>query len=116
MSAAHWADLDELNERAEDPAEDAYKRKLASLAPCPFCGAGETGIQENGKVWLGMRWGEPSSVSVRHWCPAVPGQPSRIIERVGRDEASAIAAWNMRAAATEEPLNAKVSGPDGAAG
>lgn len=70
------------------------------LLPCPFCGAGETQIRENGKIWLGMKFSEPSSVSVFHWCEAVPGQPSRPIERVGRDEASAIEAWNRRAAAS----------------
>jgi len=67
------------------------------LLPCPFCGAGETSIVENGKMWLGMRYSEPISVSVRHHCPPVAGQPSRMIERIGKDEASAIAAWNMRA-------------------
>ena len=68
-----------------------------TLSPCPFCGAGTTQIEPNGRVWTGQRWGEPSSVSVRHWCEPVPGQPSRMIERIGREEASAIAAWNMRA-------------------
>lgn len=72
------------------------------LEPCPFCGAGETSIVENGRVWAGTKWGEPSSVSVRHWCDPIKGQPSRAIERVGRDEASAIAAWNMRAAIGEK--------------
>lgn len=67
------------------------------LAPCPFCGAGQTGIRENGKVWTGMRFSEPASVSVFHWCEHVDGQPSRAIERVGRDLSSAVAAWNTRA-------------------
>lgn len=66
-----------------------------NLLPCPFCGAGKTEIRED-RPWLGMRYGEPSSVSVRHWCAPVVGQPSRMIERVGRDRAAAIAAWNMR--------------------
>lgn len=69
-----------------------------ALLPCPFCGGGTTEIQENGKVWSGMKYSEPASVSVRHWCDEIKGQPSRLIERVGRDEASAIAAWNRRAA------------------
>lgn len=68
------------------------------LLRCPFCGAGTTLIKENGKVWNGMKFGEPSSVAVQHWCEPTPGQPSRMIERVGRDEASAIEAWNRRAA------------------
>lgn len=69
------------------------------LLPCPFCGAGTTQIRENGKVWLGMRYSEPSSVSVQHWCESISGQPSRMLERVGKDMESALAAWNMRAAA-----------------
>lgn len=69
------------------------------LKPCPFCGAGETQIRENGRVWLGTRYGTPSSVSVWHWCAPVDGQPNRGIERVGRDHASAVDAWNLRAAA-----------------
>lgn len=78
-----------------------------ALLPCPFCGAGTTEIRPNGRVWTGMSWGEPSSVSVRHWCPAIPGQPSRLLERVGRDDASAIAAWNTRSAAASPDGTAK---------
>lgn len=71
---------------------------MSALLPCPFCGESNgTSIMPNGRVWLGTRWGEPTSVSVRHWCPQLPGQPSRMIERIGRDEASAVAAWNTRA-------------------
>lgn len=68
-----------------------------NLLPCPFCGAGKTLFEENGKIWTGQKWSEPVSVSVQHWCQAVPGQPNRMIERVGRDLPSAIAAWNRRA-------------------
>lgn len=74
------------------------EQERAELLPCPFCGAGKTEIQDNGRPWLGTKWGEPVSVSVRHWCEHVDGQPSRMIERVGRDRASAIDAWNRRAA------------------
>jgi len=66
-----------------------------SLLPCPFCGAGTTEIMPNGRTWTGMKYGEPTSWSVRHWCAEIPG-PSRMIERVGRDKAQAIARWNMR--------------------
>ena len=69
-----------------------------ALKPCPFCGAGTTQIVENGKTWTGMKYSEPSSVSVRHWCEPIPGQPSRMLERVGKDHASAVAAWNTREA------------------
>lgn len=70
-----------------------------ALLPCPFCGGGQTSIRENGKVWLGMRYSAPSSVSVWHHCALQEGQPHRGIERVGRDLASAVAAWNTRSAA-----------------
>jgi hypothetical protein len=69
----------------------------ASLLPCPFCGEGTYEIAENGKIWTGQGYGKPISVSVRHWCEPIQGQPSRMLERVGKDEASAVAAWNMRA-------------------
>lgn len=74
------------------------EQDCAELLPCPFCGAGRTEVRDNGRPWLGTRWGEPVSVSVRHWCDHVDGQPSRMIERVGRDRTSAIDAWNRRAA------------------
>lgn len=67
------------------------------LLPCPFCGAGETVLHVNKGTWLGRGYGEPVSVEIRHWCPQEPGQPSRPILRIGRDESSAIAAWNRRA-------------------
>lgn len=73
----------------------------SELLPCPFCGAGTTEICDNGRPWLGAKWGEPVSVSVRHWCEPIEGQPSRMIERVGRDRAAAVAAWNMRTGAKE---------------
>lgn len=67
------------------------------LLPCPFCGAGQSEFRENGRTWMGGRYSEPTSVSVMHWCEEVPGQPSRVIQRVGRDRESAVAAWNLRA-------------------
>ncbi len=76
---------------AEQPSE---------LLPCPFCGAGDTQIEGKG-MWTGQGYSEPISVSVRHWCTEVPGQPSRMIERIGRDRASAIEAWNRRAALSQ---------------
>lgn len=67
-----------------------------SLLPCPFCGGGETQIHVNKGTWNGRGYGEPVSVEVRHWCESELGQPSRMISRAGRDESSAIAAWNRR--------------------
>jgi hypothetical protein len=73
---------------------------VTGLKPCPFCGGGTTTLKENGRVWSGMKYGEPSSVSVQHWCDPLKGQPSRMLERVGRDLESAVAAWNTRAPST----------------
>lgn len=84
------------------------EQERAELLPCPFCGAGTTEIQDNGRPWLGTRWGEPVSVSVRHWCDHVDGQPSRMIERVGRDRAAAIDAWNRRAALQSQEYTAAI--------
>lgn len=54
-----------------------------------------------------MKYSEPSSVGVRHWCEPTPGQPSRMIERVGKDHASAIAAWNTREAPAQPAADDK---------
>jgi len=67
------------------------------LKPCPFCGAGETQIREARGTWTGKGYGAPVSVSVLHWCPPIAGQPSRPIERIGKDREAAIKAWNTRA-------------------
>lgn len=68
----------------------------APLLPCPFCGKGDTQTAENGRMWLGSKMSEPISISIVHWCEPIEGQPSRRIERAGRDYDSAVAAWNMR--------------------
>lgn len=80
------------------------------LQPCWFCGGGTTTLRENGRVWMGNKYGEPSSVSVIHHCTPTPGQPSRPIERVGRDRPSAIAAWNTRIHAQPQPIYAPLTG------
>ena len=66
------------------------------LKPCPFCGGSNTLIEPGGRVWAGTRWGEPTSYKVIHWCLVPLGQPTRRIERVGRDIESAVKAWNER--------------------
>jgi hypothetical protein len=48
---------------------------------------------------------QPPDRSVRHHCSPVSGQPSRMIERVGRDRESAIAAWNRRATQPPAPAD-----------
>ncbi|QFS64791.1 Lar family restriction alleviation protein [Delftia tsuruhatensis] len=84
----------------------------SELLPCPFCGAGNTEIRENGKVWSGMGYTRPTSTSVFHHCTPTAGQPSRAIERVGRDRASAIAAWNQRTELeARKPLPLSAEGP-----
>ena len=83
-------------------AEEAKDDDLKRLLPCPFCGGGITEFHDNGRVWAGMKYSDPISVSVRHWCAEAPG-PSRLIERIGRDKEHAIERWNMRS-------NAKVTG------
>jgi len=75
---------------------------LNRLIPCPFCGAGTNEIRENGRIWTGMKHSTASSISVLHWCTPVEGQPSRAIERIGKDMESAITAWNMRMNETEQ--------------
>jgi hypothetical protein len=54
-------------------------------------------IPVNKGIWAGRGYGEPVSIEIRHLCPPIDGHPSRMITRIGRDEASAIAAWNTRA-------------------
>jgi hypothetical protein len=49
-----------------------------------------------GRVWMGMKYSEPSSIEIMHHCDQVPGQPSRPVIRVGRDIQSAVSAWNQR--------------------
>jgi hypothetical protein len=70
--------------------------ELPALLPCPFCGAGEHQIRENGRMWSGMRFTEPASVTVHHWCEKPDGQPQSVVTITGRDEASAIGLWNAR--------------------
>lgn len=81
------------------------ERDLDQLLPCPFCGAGEFDIVENGgrgniivsgHVRLGVKTGNPESVSVHHWCEDFSNQPNAMIRRVGKTRADAIRAWNMR--------------------
>jgi hypothetical protein len=73
-----------------------YEGKDYSLAPCPFCGGGDTSVRPLGRVWMGMKYSEPSSIEIMHHCDHVPGQPSRPVIRVGRDIQSAVSAWNQR--------------------
>ena len=78
------------------------------LRECPFCGAGTTRVVMNGQTWTGTKYSDPISVSVVHHCDPIEGQPSRQIERIGRDAESAIAAWNRRASPASVPEDWKL--------
>ena len=85
-----------MGQRHDNPPANDLQDE--ALLPCPFCGAGTTQLHDNGREWMGQRYSEAVSVSVRHWCAPIEGQPSRMLERIGKDRTSAIAAWNMRTA------------------
>jgi hypothetical protein len=82
-----------------------------AILPCPFCGDGQTDIQERPLNNAPRMDGKPSpiiSATLRHWCPTPAGQPTGLnISMHGRDKASAIAAWNRRAAPPAEPEDGK---------
>ena len=67
---------------------------MDELKPCPFCQAGKT-VTDRKHYWTGMR-NELLSVSIKHWCPQVPGVLPTYIEVRRKTEADAIAAWNTR--------------------
>ena len=73
--------------------------EMPPIAPCPFCGGGETSTDE--------RWTSPEmsgkrsleKVWIRHWCDIQDARPAQrlYVEVHGRNHADAAAAWNMRA-------------------
>jgi hypothetical protein len=72
------------------------------LEPCPFCGAGETRVNES-THWTGLRL-QVISARVRHWCVREEGQPSSVMEIAGKTREDAVRKWNQRIAAA---LNAQ---------
>jgi hypothetical protein len=87
------------------------------LEPCPFCSAGNTDIQERRLPPSMQGPGAIISVTVRHWCPVPPGQPSGLhVSMHGRDRESAIAAWNRRSPSRQSILEEAAKVADGYAG
>jgi hypothetical protein len=69
-----------------------------NLSPCPFCGGGETRINETKTRASLLEPDEVISVYVRHWCGGFArGAQSATIQVRGRNRSDAIAAWNRRA-------------------
>jgi hypothetical protein len=98
MGAVRWLTNEEMWSLMHPPQQAMieYEGKGYNLSPCPFCAGGVTSIRPLGRIWMGMKYSEPSSIEIMHHCDPVPGQPSRPIVRVGRDIDSAVNAWNKR--------------------
>lgn len=76
----------------------------SNIKPCPFCSSGAFEISENGRIWLGTRYGDPVSYTLIHWCgnadPEVFLEDDRFSEPIkmkGKTREDAIAKWNTRA-------------------
>lgn len=70
---------------------------LAQLAPCPFCGAGETRVDTHYTSPKMNAPGSLISVVIHHWCPPLTaGAHWHHIEVRARDFEPAIHQWNTR--------------------
>lgn len=70
---------------------------LTNMKPCPFCGAGETRVDES-TMWTGMR-SIVVSVTIKHWCAPdlTSGESwSSYHEFRGKTAEQAAARWNAR--------------------
>ena len=77
------------------------------LKPCPFCGGGETRIDEK-TYWTGTR-SECTHVEVKHWCKQGTIDGAFLTVK-GRTRDAAIEQWNTRheaAKASEQPERCK---------
>lgn len=61
------------------------------LKCCPFCGGGETRV-DNNHHWTGMR-NILVSATLRHWCEA----GGSMVQFTRKSEELCVAAWNTRA-------------------
>lgn len=78
---------------------------MTNLSPCPFCGGGETRIDETKTRASLLEPYEVIAVYVRHWCGGFErGAQSATIQVRGRNHSDAIAAWNRRAAQEVRPM------------
>jgi hypothetical protein len=76
----------------------------SDLSPCPFCGGGETRIDETKTSASLLEQYKVISCYVRHWCGGfAPGAQSATIQVRGRNRSDAIAAWNRRAVLEGKP-------------
>lgn len=98
---------DEPTELRPDPTnpgatlEEPMDEK-SELLPCPFCGGGDTLLDEKRLSPTMAGPGALISATVTHWCER-EGRPfdhRSIIQFSGRDRESAIANWNSRATVT----------------
>ncbi len=67
---------------------------MEELKPCPFCGDGDTRIDEQ-TFWTGKR-SEIISVKLRHWCETKIGLDRQYIEFTAKDRRTLYERWNDR--------------------
>lgn len=63
------------------------------LSPCPFCGEGETLIDEK-TYWTGMR-SEITHVEIKHWCNKGTIEGAHLTIK-GKTRELAVNRWNTR--------------------
>lgn len=79
-----------------DKARTAEGGETGALLPCPFCGGGETQLQDN-TIWNGgLRPDTLVSVTLRHWCVRAQGELPKYIEFREKTQDAVIAKWNTR--------------------
>lgn len=64
-----------------------------TLYNCPFCGAG-TFTYTTTRTWLGMRWSDPFSHILKHWCVKGEGDLNCFLEFRCKTREQLISKWN----------------------